>query len=255
MEGGIEMKALCIIASPKDNGSTAYLIDTIIKGIRENGAEVSRYSLGKNKINYCIGCKKCHETGECFQNDDVNRIIKDMSDSDIVIIGSPSYWGDITGQLKVFFDRNTPYSNTNPKCTFKHRKRIGLSIAIRTGTHEEENIHIIKTIEHYFGHMGIKAIASLSVCGVSVLEDLLSKKDVIRNAYELGVRITKEYRGWTLLGLINKCEKPNIKIYEKVLSDLNKIEIITMIGDSYVADIQEAKRAGIDAFLIRKSND
>ena len=188
------MKALCIIGSPRENGSTAYLIDKVIEGIKESGAEVARYCLGRAKIEYCIGCKSCEKTGRCFQNDDVNLIIKDLEDSDIVVIGSPSYWGDITGQLKVFFDRNTPYSNTNPKGTFKHRERVGLSIAVRTGNNEEENAHIIKTIDHYFGHMGIKPAANLSVCGVAVLEDLLTKEDVIKKAYELGVQLTEEIK-------------------------------------------------------------
>jgi len=191
-EGEIIIKALCIIASPRENGSTAYLVDKVIEGIKQSGAEVSRYYLGSTKIEYCTGCKSCEKTGECFQNDDVNIIIQDLVDADIVVIGSPSYWGDITGQLKVFFDRNTPYANTNINRTFKHRERVGLSIAIRTGTNEEENIHIINTIEHYFGHMGIKPVANLSVCGVSVLNDMLAKEDVLKKAYELGVKITKE---------------------------------------------------------------
>lgn len=50
-------------------------------------------------------------------------------------------------------------------------------------------------------------------------------------------------------------EKPNEKIFEKVLMNLNDIESITMIGDSYIADIQGAKEAGIDAILVRKSNN
>lgn len=50
-------------------------------------------------------------------------------------------------------------------------------------------------------------------------------------------------------------EKPNIKIYEKVLMDLNDVENITMIGDNYIADVQGAKGAGIDAILVRKTND
>lgn len=50
-------------------------------------------------------------------------------------------------------------------------------------------------------------------------------------------------------------EKPNIKIYEKVLAELNDMESITMIGDSYFADIQGATQAGINAILVRKSND
>ena len=50
-------------------------------------------------------------------------------------------------------------------------------------------------------------------------------------------------------------EKPNIKAYEKVLMDLNDAQSITMIGDNYIADVQGAKRAGIDAILVRKTND
>jgi putative hydrolase of the HAD superfamily len=50
-------------------------------------------------------------------------------------------------------------------------------------------------------------------------------------------------------------EKPNLKIYERVLFDLHDAESITMIGDSYTADIQGAKRAGIEAILVRKGND
>lgn len=50
-------------------------------------------------------------------------------------------------------------------------------------------------------------------------------------------------------------EKPNIKIYEKVLQDLKDAENIIMIGDNYIADIQGAKKAGIEAILVRKANE
>jgi putative hydrolase of the HAD superfamily len=50
-------------------------------------------------------------------------------------------------------------------------------------------------------------------------------------------------------------EKPNVKIYEKVLLGLSDVDSITMIGDNYNADIQGVKKAGIDAILVRKSND
>lgn len=46
--------------------------------------------------------------------------------------------------------------------------------------------------EHYFGHMGIKPVANLSVCGVSVLDDILDKEDVLQKAYVLGVKMTEE---------------------------------------------------------------
>ena len=107
------MKALCIIGSPNNNGSTAYIVDKIIEGMNECGIISTRYCLGNQKINYCLGCKKCYEKGICIQHDDMDLIIEDLKESDIVVIGTPDYWGYVTGHLKVFFDRCTPYANTN----------------------------------------------------------------------------------------------------------------------------------------------
>ncbi|OPX42789.1 phosphoglycolate phosphatase [Ruminiclostridium hungatei] len=49
-------------------------------------------------------------------------------------------------------------------------------------------------------------------------------------------------------------EKPNIQIYRKVLSMFSDINEVTMIGDSYPADILGAKNAGINAVLVRAEN-
>lgn len=181
------MKAICIIGSPRSNGSSSIIVDKIIEGMREVGIEASRYCLGKVNIGFCIGCKKCYEEGgRCVQKDDMDTIMKDLFESDIVIIASPSYWGDITGQLKVFFDRNTPYSDTNENRISIPTGKKGISVAIRAGHSDRENLHIIESIEHYYGHLGIKPIGRLSIRGVDTVEDLYRKKEEIDKAYELG---------------------------------------------------------------------
>jgi multimeric flavodoxin WrbA len=183
------MRAVCIIGSPRSNGSTAYVIDKIIEGMKENNIEVNRYCLGNMKINYCLGCKKCYEYGKCIQNDDFDTIMKDLFVADIVVIGSPSYWGDITGQLKVFFDRNTLYCDTNENRVEVPKGKKGISVAIRAGKSERENIHIIESIEHYYGHLGISPIGSVSITGVDTISDLMDKSNEINNAYEIGKNI------------------------------------------------------------------
>lgn len=50
------MKAVCIIGSPRDNGSTAYITDKVIAGMEESNIEVTRYCLGNLNINFCLGC-------------------------------------------------------------------------------------------------------------------------------------------------------------------------------------------------------
>ncbi|WP_080941490.1 HAD family hydrolase [Methanosarcina barkeri] len=49
-------------------------------------------------------------------------------------------------------------------------------------------------------------------------------------------------------------EKPNIQMYRKVLDKLEDTSEVTMIGDSYIADVEGAINAGIKAILVRKEN-
>lgn len=182
------MKAICIIGSPKPNGSTACVTDKIIEGMKRNNINVKKYVLGEMNINYCKGCMKCYKTKKCIQNDDMNIIINDLTQADIVVISSPSYWGDVTGQLKVFFDRSTPLSDTNGD-TIIPKGKIGVSVAVRTGSRIEENMHLIHTIEHYYGHLGIKPVKRFTVEGVQVKEDFEQKEQKVKEAFELGMNI------------------------------------------------------------------
>jgi multimeric flavodoxin WrbA len=184
------MRAVCIIGSPRTNGSTATIIDKISEGMKESNIEVSRYCLGRMRINYCLGCKKCYgNDGKCIQSDDMDMIMEDLLQTDIVVIGSPSYWGDITGQLKVFFDRNTPYCDTNANRRDIPKGIKGVSVAIRAGQSDRENIHILESIEHYYGHLGITPIGRIAVKGVDTIDDLNSREDELKQAYEFGRNI------------------------------------------------------------------
>ncbi len=182
------MNATCIVGSARSTGSTAYLTDTLIKGMREAGIETKKYCVGECRIGYCAGCKQCYADGRCFQNDDVYPIVRDLLRSDFVSIAAPSYWADVPGQLKTFFDRCTPFGDTNAKRILRAEKPIrGIAIAVRAGVRKEENELILNAIAHFYGHLGIETAHRISVCETDTLEDLLSKhRDVIEEVYALG---------------------------------------------------------------------
>ena len=137
---------------------------------------VRRYCVGDINLEFCIGCKHCYIDGNCVHNDDVKAIVTDILDSDYVAIAAPSYWADVPGQLKTFFDRTTPYGDTNPNRTLRAHKTIkGIAIAVRAGVRESENELILNAIEHYFGHLGIETVKRISICQTDTLEDLLLK--------------------------------------------------------------------------------
>ena len=185
------MNILCINGSPRRDGSSVLLLQQILAGFHAEDQNVKIRHLGDADIGYCIGCKACHRTGSCVQRDDVDRILQDLIAADLVIVASPSYWGDVTGQMKVFFDRNTPYSDTNPsadKLSIPTGKS-GVAVAVRAGKTERENLHILDAIEHYFGHLGITPRGRLSVTGVDTIEDLNGQPDALQRAYALGEQL------------------------------------------------------------------
>jgi len=152
------MKIAFLNASARKNGNTNSLLSNIINGIDPKIFESELINISECKINYCLGCHGCEKTRKCVQNDDIIQIYSSFEKADLICIASPSYWGYVTGQLKVFFDRSTPYCNTiEGKTTFPNGKK-GIAIALRAGLNESENMDIINSIEHYYSHLEILPI-------------------------------------------------------------------------------------------------
>jgi multimeric flavodoxin WrbA len=183
------MKALCIIGSPKTNGSTARLVDRVIEGMRSQQIKVSRYVLDEMNINYCKGCEKCEDNRKCVQIDDMNLLIDEIYESDIVLLASPSYWGDVTGQMKTFIDRSLPLCNAKTGETPVPKEKFGVTVAVRAGNSKEENQHIVDTFNHYFGHLGIQPIAVLTAEGIRSIADLENDQTKLEEAYNLGQKL------------------------------------------------------------------
>jgi flavorubredoxin len=60
-------------------------------------------------IKPCMGCLQCRPDKVCvLPRDDAHRVGELIQESDVLIVGSPTYWGNITGPLKMLFDRNVP---------------------------------------------------------------------------------------------------------------------------------------------------
>lgn len=181
------MKVICILGSPKPKGNTATILNEIERPLREHSVEIVRYCLGECKINYCIGCKSCFgESGRCVHDDDVQKITHDLSSANLVIVASPSYWGDVTGQTKVFIDRCTPYCNVRYSDSIIKSATKGVAVAVRAGRNKQENENLVGTIEHFLGHLNIPLISNFTVEGVDTAEDLANKPEILTAAYDFG---------------------------------------------------------------------
>ncbi len=183
------MKAVCILGSPKPKGSTSSIISEILRALEAHHIQTQLYRLSDLNIAYCCGCKSCDITGKCVQADDVQKVIHDVFDADLVIVASPSYWGDVTGQMKVFIDRCTPYCNTNSARLPISSSAKGVAIAVRAGSSKQENMNLVHTIEHFLGHLDIPLISHFTVEGIGSENELLQRPDTLVNAYAFGEKL------------------------------------------------------------------
>lgn len=148
------MNILIINCSPVRNGATADIVN-LVKEHVEEGNVVKSVCIDDYDIKLCKGCRKCHETAKCFQEDDVDKLMVTYDWADKIVSVSPSYWADIPGQFKVFIDRCTPWCNTHqPHAKIKSGKK-GYTIALRTGPSMPECERIISSMGN-LGHSIVK---------------------------------------------------------------------------------------------------
>ena len=172
------MKALIINCSPVKTGATAEIVRLVSERL-SGKFDVKAVCIDDYDFAYCRGCRSCHATAECIQQDDVDLLMKEFEEADVIVSVAPSYWADIPGQFKAFIDRCTPWCNTHePHKTIPSGKR-GYSIALRTGPSMRECERIISSIEHFYGHLEIESSGHLGLCSIEYREQVEPRKQEI----------------------------------------------------------------------------
>lgn len=108
------MKIVAYNGSPKGkNSATHLMIDEFLKGSQEKGAEVVNYTLSEKNIQHCKGCFHCWyvEKNKCILDDDMKDAMSYFDDADVLILGTPLYFDNVSGMLKVFLDRCIAYGS------------------------------------------------------------------------------------------------------------------------------------------------
>ena len=102
------MKILVLNGSPRKNGNVACLLkkesDRLLQ--KKPGAEIIWENICDLNFAFCHGCMACRSKGSCIlPQDDAHKIENEIKDCDMLIVGTPVYWGNMNGKLKCLFDR------------------------------------------------------------------------------------------------------------------------------------------------------
>ena len=107
------MKILALNSSPRTGGQskTERMLNYLVKGMQEAGAEVEVVNLSEKKIKNCIGCFTCwtKTPGICIHKDDMTKyLFPKWLKSDLVVYATPLYHYTVNAEMKAFIERTLP---------------------------------------------------------------------------------------------------------------------------------------------------
>jgi multimeric flavodoxin WrbA len=141
------MYALAVNGSPRQNGNTEYLLKAVLAPLNASGWTTELFQLGGKTIKGCMACGKCFEKRDrrCVNNDDCfNGLMENMIRADAIILGSPTYFTDVSAEIKALLDRSGYVSFANGRL---FAGKIGAAvIAVRRGG----GTHAYDSINHMF---------------------------------------------------------------------------------------------------------
>ena len=179
------MKVIAFNGSARKQGNTAILINHVFSELEKEGIETELVELAGKKIQGCTACYKCFETKDrkcAVKNDIVNDCIEKMVEADGIILGSPTYFADITSEMKALIERAGITSGANGGM---FKRKVGAAVvAVRRGG----AIHAFDSINHFF-HINQMIVPGSSYWNMGIgreIGDVDKDEEGIRNMKNLG---------------------------------------------------------------------
>ena len=142
------MYVVAFNASPRPEGNTARLIRYALEEIEKEGIKTEMVHIGGKSIHGCTACNKCFENRDnkcALTKDIINECIGKMIEADGIIIGSPTYFADISPEAKALIDRAGFVAIANGGL-FSRKVGAGIAAVRRAGA-----VCALDSINHLFG--------------------------------------------------------------------------------------------------------
>jgi multimeric flavodoxin WrbA len=111
------MKIVAILASPRPKSNSTALARKIMEVAGAQGAETQEFVLNKLQFKGCQACETCKtKLDHCVLKDDLTQVLEAIHQADAVVMASPNYFGEVSGQFKSFFDRTYSFLNPDFSC-------------------------------------------------------------------------------------------------------------------------------------------
>lgn len=184
------MKEIVIFnGSPRMDGNTVTILNTIARGARDGGAEVKFYTLFKMKFRACQSCFACREKNDCIINDELHEALQHVKNATAVVVGSPIYMMQMSGPVKNLYDRLFPLTDVN------YQPRFGPKKIATVYSQGMEDPHMFDSYFEYtaamFPMLGFELVDNIVITNGNDPETADRDVQLKVRAYELGKALAR----------------------------------------------------------------
>jgi len=141
------MKVVAISGSARKGGNTAQLLRTVLDRLEQDGIETELIETASKNLSGCIACYKCFErknTKCAVDNDSMNEILARMIEADGIILGSPTYFADVSANMKAVIERCGMVARANNEL-FTRKAGAAVVAVRRAGA-----AHVFSSLNYFF---------------------------------------------------------------------------------------------------------
>ena len=179
------MKIVCLLGSPRSKGNSTFLAKRFCENAEDRGSEVQRFTLNRLKYRGCQACMTCKtKLDRCVLKDDLSEVLDAVRETDILVMATPVYYGEVSSQLKGFIDRTfsflVPDYTTNPNPSrLQQGKKL---VFIQTQGHPDEAQFndVYPRYEFFFKWYGFNENYLIRACGVTEKGDIETRAEVLK---------------------------------------------------------------------------
>lgn len=178
------MKVVAFNGSPRKKGNTYHCIQTVFETLQKEGIRTDLIQLGGSDIKGCTACYKCFEkrNKRCIRKDSFNMFMEQMVEADGILIGSPTYFANVSTEVKALIDRAGLVAIAND---YLLRRKVGAAVVAvrRAGA-----AHVYSSINYFFGinHMIIPGSSYWNLGVGRDPGDVLKDKEGLSTFRDLG---------------------------------------------------------------------
>jgi multimeric flavodoxin WrbA len=192
------VEVLGIVGSYRDNGNTDILVKKVLEGVKKHNIITNYVFLPNYIVKDCVGCEACKTNLKCMIQDDMQKIYPLIEKADAIVLGSPTYFYNITGIMKNFLDRLYCYEifDKDDRSIWLGLNEIfstkyAVTVSVCEQEKEEDMGYTSLAMSKALEAVGYRVINNMKIFGMYSKGDILKYENELEQAVYIGEKLAK----------------------------------------------------------------